>query len=68
MQISEIKKVLSTYKNTGAPKKDYTNYERGYYNGLETAAAMLDDRPAFLLNMHNEFNKGDIEAYPEYFL
>ncbi len=68
MQIFEITQSIKKYKSSIFPKETFTDYERGYYNGLEVTAAMIENRPAFLLNKHNKFNQTDIDNYPEFFL
>lgn len=40
----------------------------GMYNGIETALALLENRPAFHINCKREHRKEDIARHPEYFL
>lgn len=40
----------------------------GMYNGIETALALLENRPAFHINCKREHRKEDMQRHPEHFL
>tara|TARA_B110000908_G_scaffold166475_1_gene217681 strand:- start:801 stop:1010 length:210 start_codon:yes stop_codon:yes gene_type:complete len=69
MQIPKVIDNIKKYKhNTRDFKVPTSEYDRGLYNGLEIAQALIERRPSFLLNKDNTFDKIDVEAYPEFFL
>lgn len=54
--------ILATEGDTLSPEKT------GMYNGVETALAILENRPAFHINCQRKHRKEDVERHPEYFL
>lgn len=68
MQAPQIIEALNKYKQSiTSSERSITEYDRGSYNGLEIALALVESRPAFLLDSNNKLNSSDIEKYPEYF-
>lgn len=68
MQTPEVIKAIDKYKEDIMSGNLITDYDRGSYNGLEIALALIEGRPAFLLSSDNKLRSSDIEKYPEYFL
>lgn len=62
----KLKQIRDMYTAMGTPFNE--DYEWGFYNGVEIALSMIEDRPAFYLDKSGKYNKYDMENYPEYFL
>lgn len=62
----KLKQIRDMYTAMGTPFNE--DYEWGFYNGVEIALSMIEDRPAFYLDKAGKYNKYDMESYPEYFL
>lgn len=66
----QVKKSINTYKKLflGDSEDFHSDYSRGFFNGLELALSLIEERPAFYVNKEKQFCKEDLENYPEYFL
>jgi len=68
--VEDIHKILLMYKSNMKGGGDFfpTGHAHGFYNGIEAALAIVEDRPAFFVKddkMHNPF---DVKRYPEHFV
>ena len=61
-----LKRLHTNYTGTGKPFD--TSYAWGFCNGLEAAIASLERRPPFYLDKNSNYDKIDLETYPEYFI
>ena len=50
------------------PGKFNDQYQQGYYNGLETVAAYMEERPELLRSINKEVGTRDKDQHPEYFI
>lgn len=63
---TKLKQIRDMYTAMGTPFNE--EYEWGFYNGVEIALALMENRPAFYLDKEGKYNPHDIEKYPEHFL
>lgn len=43
-------------------------YQHGYYNGVETIMAYIEERPELFRDINKEAMKTDVDRFPEHFL
>jgi hypothetical protein len=70
-ELEDVHKALKKYKDllNSKDKESFENdYNHGFYNGLELALSLLEERPVFYKNLNKQFRKEDMLKYPEYFL
>lgn len=64
-----VKKMLLVKELLDTKDKSFTDdYDWGFYNGLEFALSVLEERPTFYKNEKGKYHKSVLEDYPEYFL
>lgn len=59
---------LVRYKDHLLCDGKFDTYDQGLVNGLEIALAMIEERPAFFVDINKKHSDNDIKSYPEYFL
>lgn len=53
----------------GAGKEGFTDpYQQGYFNGIESVLAHMEERPALFRDMNKQPIDWDVERFPEHFL
>ena len=67
--VEDLRDQIKTYKDKMEGEGPFTTeHAQGFYNGMEAALAIVEDRPAFFKNKDKSYCDYDLKKYPEYFV
>ena len=66
-QCAKALKAIKIYRDAMISEGTWSEHDQGMYNGLELAASLMEDRPAFYKDEDGRNRSEDIENHPEDF-